>query len=121
MGCPAESRVFNPNLGILDSKTVSCFFLGYRDKSKAYKFYCPNQYTKFIETRHIVFLENDAIRGSMTPKEIDLQERWDYVAMPMIRELVFPVHANVAPPVDTSSADIPKTSNDTRNEENRQP
>ena len=41
-GCPAEARVFNPNMGELDPKTVSCFFIDYPDKSKAYKFYRPN-------------------------------------------------------------------------------
>ena len=63
-GCPAETRIFNPVMGKLDPKTVSCHFIGYPDKSKAYRFYCPNQATKFVETRHDVFLENDMMRGA---------------------------------------------------------
>ena len=64
-GCPAEAKVFNPNIGKLDFKTVSCHFIGYLEKSKGYRFYCPDRQTKFVETRHAVFLEDDMIRGSM--------------------------------------------------------
>ena len=64
-GCLAETKVFNPNIGKLDSKTVSCHFIGYPKKSKGYRFYCPDRQTKFVEIRHAVFLEDDMIRGSM--------------------------------------------------------
>jgi hypothetical protein len=64
-GYPAESKVFNPNIGKLDSKTVSCHFIGYPDKSKGYRFYCPDRHTKFVEMRHVVFLEDEMVRGSM--------------------------------------------------------
>ena len=64
-GCPAEAKVFNLNIGKLDSITVSCHFIGYPDKSKGYCFYCPDRHTKFVETRHAVFLEEELIKGSM--------------------------------------------------------
>jgi hypothetical protein len=64
-GCAAEAKIFNPNIGKLDSKTVSCHFIGYPDKSKDYHFYCPDRHIKFMKTRHVVFLEDDMIRGSM--------------------------------------------------------
>ena len=67
--CPAEAKVLNPNIGKLDSKTVSCHFIGYTDKLKGYRFYCPNRHTKFIEMRHAVFLEDEIVRGSMIPQE----------------------------------------------------
>jgi hypothetical protein len=35
-GYPAEAKVFNPNIGKLDSKTVSFHFISYPDKSKGY-------------------------------------------------------------------------------------
>ena len=54
-GCPAEAKVFNLNIGKLDSKTVSCHFISYLEKSKGYRFYCPDRQTKFVETRHVVF------------------------------------------------------------------
>ena len=55
-GYLAEAKVFNPNIGKLDSKTVSCHFIGYPEKSKGYRFYYPNRQTKFVETSHDVFL-----------------------------------------------------------------
>ena len=64
-GCPAEAKVFNPNIGKLNSKTVSYHFIGYPDKSKGYRFYCLDRHTKFKEIRHDVFLEDDMVRGSM--------------------------------------------------------
>ena len=63
-GCPADAKVFNPNIGKLDSKTVSCHFIGYPEKSKGYRFYYPDRQTKFVEIRHAVFLEDDMIRGA---------------------------------------------------------
>jgi hypothetical protein len=62
-GCLAVAKVFNPHIGKLDFKTVSCHFIGYPEKSKGYHFYCSNRHTKFIETRHVVFLEEELIRG----------------------------------------------------------
>ena len=62
-GSPAEAKVFNPSIGKLDPKTVSCHFIGYPEKSKGFRFYCPDRHTKFVETRYVVFLENEMIRG----------------------------------------------------------
>ena len=42
-GCPAEAKAFNPNLGKLDLKTVSCHLIGYLERSKGYHFYCANK------------------------------------------------------------------------------
>ena len=72
-GCPAEAKVFNPNIGKLNSKTVNCYFIGYPEKSKDYHFYCPDRHTKFVETRHAVFLEEELIKGSMVAREINLE------------------------------------------------
>ena len=84
-GCPAEAKVFNPNIGKLDSKTISCHFIGYLEKSKGYRFYCPDRQTKFVETRHAVFLEDDMIRESMVAREISFEEKRVYVPTPMFR------------------------------------
>jgi hypothetical protein len=35
-GCSAEARIFNPSIGKLDPKIVSCHFIGYPDKSKGF-------------------------------------------------------------------------------------
>ena len=75
VGSPAEAKVFNPNIRKLDPKTVSCHFIGYPEKSKGFRFYCPDRHTKFVETRHVVFLEEEMVRGSMVAREIDLEEK----------------------------------------------
>jgi hypothetical protein len=64
-GCPTEAKLFNPNIGKLDAKIVSFHFIVYADKSKGYHFYYPNRHTKFVEMRHVVFLEDEMVRGSM--------------------------------------------------------
>jgi hypothetical protein len=66
--------VFNPNIEKLDPKIVSCHFIGYPKKSKGFRFYCPDRYTKFVETRHVVFLEDEMMKGSMVARKIDLEE-----------------------------------------------
>jgi hypothetical protein len=40
-GCPAETRPYRPQEKKLDERTVSCYFIGYAEKSREYKFYDP--------------------------------------------------------------------------------
>jgi hypothetical protein len=68
-GCPAETKLFNPQQKKLEDKTVSCYFIGYPDKSKGYRFYYPDCLIKFVETRQAVFLENAGISGSFSRRE----------------------------------------------------
>ena len=98
-GCLAEAKVFNPNIGKLDSKTVSCHFIGYLEKSKGYRFYCPNRQTKFVETRHAIFLENDMIKGSMVAREINFEEKRVYVPTPRVQEPFFMLPVVAVPTV----------------------
>jgi hypothetical protein len=106
-GCPAEAKIFNPNIGKLDPKTVSCHFIGYPEKSKGYRFYYPNGCTKFVETRHAVFLEDQMMMGSTVARKIDLEEKRVSVPTPMIQDpfFVLPVAASpmVSAPVLNSS------------------
>jgi hypothetical protein len=73
-------KIFNPQLEKLDLKTISCHFIGYPNKSKGYRFYCPERTTKYIDTGHAVFLECDM---SSSPRDIDLEEIriYDYALM----------------------------------------
>jgi hypothetical protein len=96
-GCIAEAKLFNPSIGKLDHKTVSCHFIGYPDNSKGFHFYYPNRYIKIVEMRHVIFLEDEVIRGSTVPQEIRLEEKWVYVPTPMVTELFFSVTAVVTP------------------------
>ena len=49
--------------------------------------------------RHAVFLEDEMIRGSMVPREIDLEEKRVYVPTPMIQEPFFSLTVDDAPKV----------------------
>jgi hypothetical protein len=69
-GYPTEAKLFNPSIEKLDHKTVSCHFIGYPDKLKDFRFYCPDRYIKIVETRHVVFLEEEVIGVSTVPREI---------------------------------------------------
>jgi hypothetical protein len=88
-GSPAEAKVFNSNIAKLDPKTVTCHFIGYPDRSKVYRFYCPHKYTKFVETRHAIFLEDELMRGSMVARKIDLKEKRVHAPNPMIQKPFF--------------------------------
>jgi len=96
-GSPAEAKVFNPNIGKLDPKIVSCHFIGYPEKSKGFRFYYPDRHTKFVETRHAVFLEDEMIRGSMVAREINLEEKRMYAPTPMVQEPFFELLAAATP------------------------
>jgi len=106
-GCLAEAKVFNPNIEKLDPKTVSCHFIGYPEKSKEYRFYYPDRHTKFVETRHADFLEDEMIRGSMVARKIDLEEKRVFVPTPMTQELYFCLPVAVAPAVQSTVVPTP--------------
>jgi hypothetical protein len=98
-GCPTEAKVFNPTQKKLDDMTVSCHFIGYLERSKGFRFYYPDRYTKFVETRHTVFLEDEMVRGSRIPQEIALEEKRVCAPMPMIQEPHFSVPVLTVPTV----------------------
>jgi transposase InsO family protein len=61
-GCPAEARPYKPHEGKLDARTVSCYFVGYAERSRGYKFYNPISRTIF-ETGNARFLEDVEFGG----------------------------------------------------------
>jgi hypothetical protein len=97
--CPAEAKVFNPTQKNLDDRTVSCYFIGYLERSKGFRFYCPDRHTKFVETRHAMLLEDEMVRGSRIPREIALVEKRVCAPMPMIQEPHFSVPVLTVPTV----------------------
>jgi hypothetical protein len=109
-GCPAEAKVFNPNIGKLDPKTVSCHFIGYPNKSKGYRLYCPDRHIKFVEMRHAVFLEDEMVRGSMVAQEISLEEKRVHAPTLMIQEPFFSILAVAAPTVHDTAVTTPVVS-----------
>nr|GEX30864.1 UBN2_2 domain-containing protein [Tanacetum cinerariifolium] len=58
----------------LDSRTISCYFIRYPERSKGYRFYYPNHTTRIVETRDAEFLENGEISGS-GERSINLNEK----------------------------------------------
>ena len=57
-------RVYNLQEKKLDPRTISGYFIGYAEKSKGYRFYCPSHNTRIVESRNAKFLKNDLISGS---------------------------------------------------------
>jgi len=55
-GCPAEARPYIPHEKKLDSRTVSCFFVGYSERSRGFRFYCLST-KNIIETDNAKFIE----------------------------------------------------------------
>ena len=73
-GCPSEVRVYNPQEKKLDPRTISGYFIGYAERSKGYRFYCPSHSTRIVESRNAKFLENDLISGSDQSQNIILRK-----------------------------------------------
>ena len=57
--CPAKVRLYNPQEKKLDPRTVWCYFIGYLDHSKGYKFYNPTHGQRIVESLTTNFLELD--------------------------------------------------------------
>ena len=55
-GCPTEAWPYRPHERKLDSITISCYFFGYAECSRGYKFYDPTLRSIF-ETGNARFLE----------------------------------------------------------------
>ena len=56
--CSTEVRIYSPHEKKLDSRTTSGFFIGYLEKSKGYKFYCPGHSMGIVEIGNAKFIEN---------------------------------------------------------------
>jgi hypothetical protein len=56
--------------------------------------------------RHVIFLEDEMMRGSTVPQEISLEEKRIYVPTPMIRELIppIPIHEHTIPTFEVGSS-----------------
>ena len=72
--CQAEVRIYNPHERKLDPRTISGFFIGYPEKSKGYRFYCPNHSMRILESGNARFIENGNISGSSESRNIEIKE-----------------------------------------------
>src|SRR5262249_28027255 len=81
-GCPAEVKIYNPFEKKTDPRTIRCYFIGYPDHFKGYRFYCPNRGTRIVESLAAKFLEFDvADLDCSQPNEED--EHNKYVFIPL--------------------------------------
>lgn len=55
----------------LESKTVSCYFMEFPDRTKGYRFYSPKYNTRFVETQRAVFIEEENTKSDNVSFEFD--------------------------------------------------
>ena len=67
-------KIYNPLERKLDPRTISGFFIGYPEKSKGYRFYCPNHSMRILESGNARFIENGNISGSSESRNIEIKE-----------------------------------------------
>jgi transposase InsO family protein len=72
-GCPAEARPYRPHEKKLDERTVSCYFIGYPERSRGFKFYNPTEHSVF-ETGNAKFFEDVEFAGGDTIMDFEFEE-----------------------------------------------
>ncbi|RVW97553.1 Retrovirus-related Pol polyprotein from transposon TNT 1-94 [Vitis vinifera] len=80
-GCPVEARPYKPNEKKLDSRTVSCYFVGYSERSRGFKFYDPST-RSFFETGNAKFIEDVELSGRESLRKVVFEE--EFVNIPII-------------------------------------
>ena len=73
-GCPAEARPYKPNEKKLDSRTVSCYFVRYSERSRGFKFYDPSS-RSFFETGNAKFIEDVELSGRESLRKVVFEEK----------------------------------------------
>ena len=90
-GCLAEVRIYNPHEKKLDARTISGYFIGYPEKSKGYRFYCPNHSTRIVESGNARFIENGQFSRSEKSRIMDIQETNNNVSTHVSSQVVIPL------------------------------
>ena len=83
-GCLAEVKVYNPHEKKFGARTISGFFIGYPEKSKDYRFYCPNHSTRIVESGNARFIENGQFNGSEKSQKVDIVETHGESSSPIV-------------------------------------
>ena len=72
-GCPTQTRPYRPNENKLDEGTVSCYFVGYAERSQGFKFYNPT-IGSFFETGNARFFEDVEFKGEDNIRSVGFEE-----------------------------------------------
>lgn len=57
-GCPIEVTIYNSQTNQTDPRSTSCYFLGYPDRFRCYRFNCPSHCTTIVESINAKLLES---------------------------------------------------------------
>ena len=103
-GCPAEARPYRPHEAKLDSRTVSCYFVGYAERSRGFKFYNPTS-RSFFETGNARFLEDIEFGGEENTRSVVFEEESSTIGIqdiiPLtVQDIVEDIIPNVVPNQD---------------------
>ncbi|XP_074336653.1 uncharacterized protein LOC141673816 [Apium graveolens] len=80
---PTGARPYMPHENKLDSRTVSCYFVGYTERTKGFKFYDPLS-KSFFETGNARFLEDVVFEGRDKVRDMDVVFEEEFVSLPHI-------------------------------------
>ncbi|PRQ59012.1 putative RNA-directed DNA polymerase [Rosa chinensis] len=89
-GCKAEAKTPNALTQKLESKTVSCNFIGYCEKSKGFKFYAAHHTLRIFETYQAKFLDEVVCNSSFE----DLSADFDEISVDKNLEIFLPLLQN---------------------------
>ncbi|KAA8524542.1 hypothetical protein F0562_010965 [Nyssa sinensis] len=85
-GCTIEVRIYNPHIKKLDPRIISGFFIGYPVNSKGFKFYCPSNSPRIVESRNAKFLEDAEPSGSAYPRKLQFEKAQEQTKTPSYEE-----------------------------------
>ncbi|KAM1114412.1 hypothetical protein ACFX2B_046412 [Malus domestica] len=118
-GCKAEAKFYNPSEKKLDPRTTTCYFIGYSEKSKGFKFYCTQAYTRIQETHNAIFLEDEDV-SDMTHEKFNFEEMVQSESCSQLIYNQVPVLQRTHPNADDLDDDMAEAeSNDQASIENR--
>ncbi|KAK7341990.1 hypothetical protein VNO80_24931 [Phaseolus coccineus] len=86
-GCSAVAQHYRPHEAKLDSRTISCYFVGYAERSRGYKFFDPTSRSIF-ETGNARFLEEIEFGREEDLRNVGFEEEFvvenDKVIVPVV-------------------------------------
>ena len=103
-GCPSEVRLYNPTEIKMQSRSTRCYFMGYPDHSKGYRFYCNKEGSRIVESQTAKFLEMDRCEDMHHQEDTSKvqQTKIVYVPMSIQQETLghVPIVAPIAPVIE---------------------